>query len=223
MSDARKAILFDMDGVIVLTENVKAEAHVKTIERMGGNAQASLYITVLGHSHEEVRSAFLEAAQINADPDEYTKIFRKIYHDLLDEKLEVRPGAVKLIRELQKLGFVLAVVSSSSMSSVMKILRTIGLDDAFEIFVSSDDVKEKKPNPEPYLLALQRLDVSPQNAVIFEDTPPGVEAAIRANVRAIAVRHAYNADQKFEGAYAIVEDFLNTTRILAIVQSILVS
>lgn len=223
MSDVRKAILFDMDGVIVLTENVKAEAHVKTIEQLGGNASANTYIKVLGQSHEEVRSAFLEVAKIKADPGEYTKIFRKIYHELLDEKLEVRPGAVKLIKELQKLGFVLAVVSSSSMSSVMKILKAIGSETAFEVFITSDDVKEKKPNPEPYLLALKRLDISPQNAVIFEDTLPGVEAAIRAKVRVIAVRHAYNADQKFEGAYAIVEDFLNTTRILMIVQSILVS
>ena len=221
MLDARKAILFDLDGVIVLTENVKAEAHVKTIEQLGGQASASLYIKVLGQSHEEVRSAFLEAAQVHADLNEYTKIFRKIYHELLDKKLEVRPGAVALIRELQKLGFLLAVVSSSSMSSVMKIMKSIGLDDAFRAFVTSDDVKEKKPNPEPYLLTLKKLNVKPRDAVIFEDSPSGVEAAIRANVRVVAVRHAFNIEQKFEDAYTILDDFLNTAEVTDLVQSIL--
>lgn len=221
MPDAQKAILFDLDGVIVLTENIKADAHVKTIEQLGGQASANLYIKVLGQSHEEVRTAFIEAAQIHADPNEYTRIFRKIYHDLLDEKLEVRPGAVELIRELQKLGLVLAVVSSSSKSSVMKILKDIGLNDAFEVFVTSDDVKEKKPNPEPYLSALDRLHTNPEYALIFEDSPSGVEAGIRANVRVIAVRHAYNAEQKFEGAYTILDDFLNTSEVINLVQSIL--
>ena len=219
MTDAKKVVLFDLDGVIVLSESVKAEAHVKTVERLGGKASTDLYIKVLGQSHEAVRLAFLSAAQIEADPNEYTKMFRKIYHDLLDEKLEIRPGAVELIKELKTLGYSLAVVSSSSKSSVMKILKSIGLENTFEVFVTSDDVKEKKPNPEPYLLALKKLNAQPENAIIFEDFPSGVEAAIRANVRVIAVRHAFNGEQSFEGTYTIVESFLNVNQIIALIKS----
>ena len=152
----------------------------------------------------------------------FYKIFRNIYHALLDKKLEVRPGAVELVKELNRQGFAQAVVSSSSMSSIMKILKSIGLDDAFEVIISSDDVKEKKPDPEPYVLALKRLNIPPENAVIFEDTPSGVEAAIRANVRVIAVRHAFNSELKFEGTYAVLETFVNTDNTITLVQSILV-
>jgi len=220
MIDQRYAILFDMDGVIVLTETLKAEAHVAAVEHVGGHGNRDLYIQMLGQSHESIRSAYLRAAGIQADPERYTQYYRKMYHNLLDTKLVIRPGVKELVKELHKLGFLLAVVSSSSAASITKILESIQLIDVFDVRVTSDDTKERKPDPAPYLLALKKLGISAEQALIFEDSPSGVEAAIRAGVRVVAVRHDFNQDQEFAGTIAILASFQEPDKIISLIQSV---
>jgi HAD superfamily hydrolase (TIGR01509 family) len=217
----KKAILFDMDGVLVLTEVVKAEAHVATIEKLGGSANIDLYIEMLGQSHESIRSAYLKAAEIQTDPKLYTKYYRDIYHELLENKLIVRPGARELVNELFGQGFFLAVVSSSSATSMKKIMKSIGLDGRFEVQVTSDDTKERKPDPAPYLLALKKLGVLPHDAIVFEDSYSGVQAALGAGIRTIAVRHDFNRNEIFKGTFAILESFQETDKIVSLLRSFL--
>ncbi len=218
-TDQNKAILFDMDGVIVLTESIKAEAHAATISELGGSVSVNLYRKMLGESHESIRTAFLEAAGVQVDPLVYTKIYRKIYHSLLDQKLKIRPGAKELVEELKQQRFLLAIVSSSSLSSVSKILAAVGLEKVFDVQITSDDVKKSKPDPEPYLVALQKLAVQPKNAIVFEDSPSGIEAAIHANIRVIGVRHDFNVDHDFEGVTSVVNSFLNTKQVIYLIRA----
>jgi HAD superfamily hydrolase (TIGR01509 family) len=219
MTDSPKAILFDMDGVLVLTEIIKAEAHVATIEKLGSHASTNLYIEMLGQSHENIRAAYLQAAGIQATRETYTKYYREIYHGLLEKKLVIRPGAKELVNALHDQGFLLAVVSSSSTESMTKIMKSTGLESVFEVQVTSDDLKERKPDPAPYLLALKKLGVSPPDAIVFEDSPSGVEAAIRAGIRVIAVRHDFNKDKTFEGAIAVLESFQKIDKIILLLRS----
>jgi HAD superfamily hydrolase (TIGR01509 family) len=178
---------------------------------------------MLGQSHKSIRTAYLRAAGIQVDPDLYSKNYRKIYHDLLDKKLVVRPGAIELVNKLRSHGFLLAVVSSSSSASVLKILKSIHLENAFDVQITSDDVKEPKPDPTPYLLALKKLGVSALNAIAFEDSPSGVEAAIHARVRVIAVRHAFNMEQSFDGTIAILDSFSDVEIIFNLIQEVFAS
>lgn len=220
MTNSQKAVLFDMDGVLVLTEMLKAKAHVAAVEALGGNAGYDLYIQMLGQSHESIRAAYMQAARIQADPDDYTKIYRQTHHDLLEKELVVRPGAVKLVKTLKALDYLLAVVSSSSTSSVQKVLRLMQLEDIFDAQVSSEDVRDQKPDPASYLLALKKLDISTNDAVIFEDSPSGVTAALRAGIPVIAVRHDFNLDKAFDGAIAVLESFQETDKVIALIQSV---
>ncbi len=223
MSGLRKAVLFDMDGVLVLTESIKAEAHVATVEKLGGKASLELYTTMLGQSHENIRSAYLRAAGLRTDPQEYTRAYRAIYHALLDKKLAARPGAKELVEGLRRQGFRLAVVSSSAASSVRKILEAIGLQDAFDVRVTSDDTRQRKPDPAPYILALSRLGLPASAAVILEDSATGIIAAVRAQIPVIAVRHAFNQGEAFDDARAILDSFEDTGAAIALVRSILTS
>lgn len=217
MESARSAVLFDMDGVLVFTETLKANAHVATIEQLGGAASINLYIQMLGQSHEIIRTAYMEAAGLSADPILYTKQYRKIYHDLLERKLVIRPGAQELVRELHHHNFLRAVVSSSSSASVAKILEKMGLQDGFDVQVTSDEVVGRKPDPAPYRLALEKLGVQASNAVVLEDSPSGIESAVRAGTHVIAVRHDYNRDLNFEAAESIIESFSDVRSVVEIV------
>ena len=117
-----RVVLFDLDGVLVLTEPLKGQAHAATIRTFGGNARASLYAEVMGQSHEAVRSAFLAAGRVDAEPEKYTETFRRIYRDLLRTNLETRRGAADLVRELAGKGYRLGPGACPSIQLAQKNL-----------------------------------------------------------------------------------------------------
>ena len=98
------------------------------------------------------------------------------------------PGAVELVERLRELGTVrVALASNSSREIVDTALRAADLSDAFEAIVTSDDVEHPKPAPDIYLLACERLEVAPSDAMALEDTAPGIAAAKAAGLYTVAV------------------------------------
>ncbi len=208
--EKEKAILFDLDGVLVLTESLKALAHTATVKRFGGDIPISFYRDLMGQSHEAVRGAFIKASSINIDPVTYTQTFRETYQELLRNDLKTTPGAEELVRQLAEAGYLMAVVSSTRKKTMEGILSSTGLARFFSAFVGSDDVDKKKPAPDAYLLALRMLDVLPDSAVVIEDSESGVNAAHNAGLRVLALRHQFNASHDFTHASVIVDSLLDT-------------
>jgi len=215
-----QAILFDLDGVIIPTENIKGQVHAQTVASFGGSVSPSLYVDYIGRSHEEVRRAFITAAGIQIDPDAYTKTFRQIYHALLESELVFAPGAGELLDTLARRGYRLALVSSSSASSITLILAKLGIVGIFDAVITADDVSRKKPAPDAYLAALEQLSISPAQAIVFEDSQVGVAAAIAAGVTVIAVRHSSNHRQDFSPARTILDSLADTPSILTLIEGI---
>jgi len=198
-------VLFDLDGVLVLTEPLKAAAHVATIKELGGDAPLSLYSELMGKSHDTVRRAFLTAAGLDVEPVTYTQTFGRIYRHLLQTQLELAPGALELLTQLAGIGYKLAVVTSSSSQTLANILRQANLAAFFDAQVSADEVAQKKPAPDAYILALRLLNIPPTCAVVIEDSDTGIQAASAAGLHALAIRHSLNAHHDLTQAYAIFD------------------
>jgi len=205
----REAVLFDLDGVLAPTERIKADAHIQTVKVLGGTVSEGLtrlYEKVIGVSHEATREAFLKSAGIVATPAmerDYTAIYRRIYAGLLNELKETTPGATALLQQLAIRGYRMGVVSSAHSKEVERILHQTNIHNYFDAIVSGNDVKEKKPAPDPYLQALGLLAITADLAVAFEDTQTGVTAATRANLRVLAVRHSLNVLQDLGSAHQV--------------------
>ena len=88
-----------MDGVLVLTDQLKAEAHAATVSQLGGRVPSSFYRLHMGKSHAAVREAFLREAAVQANLEEYTQIYHAKYRELLQTSLQVAPGAVALLEK----------------------------------------------------------------------------------------------------------------------------
>ncbi len=217
----RLGVLFDLDGVLVLTEPLKAEAHAAAVNRFGGYVSPSFYKNLMGQHHEAVRSAFLAFAGVSIDPERYSEVFREVYQELLESKLETTPGALELVRELADEGYLLAVVSSSREKTVKYILERTGLAEYFKACVSADDVAEKKPAPDAYLMALDRLDISSASAIAIEDSEAGVKAAVNARLPVLALRHSFNLSHDFTPAYAVLDSLLDCRAIIRMIDSLL--
>ncbi len=215
-----QAVLFDLDGVIIPTENIKGQVHAQTVASFGGSVSPSLYVDYIGRSHEEVRRAFITAAGVQIDPDAYTRTFRQIYHALLEADLGFSPGAGELLDTLARRGYRLALVSSSSVSSITLILAKLGIVGIFDAVITADDVFRKKPAPDAYLAALKQLSISPAQAIVFENSQVGAQAAVAAGVIVIAVRHSFNHKQDFSLAYTILDSLTDTPSILKLIETI---
>ena len=199
------AVLFDLDGVLVQTEPLKAQAHLAALRHFGGQASLETYSSLMGRSHAAVRDGLAEAAAVVVDPDIYTQIYRATLAGLMETRLKLTPGAQALVRSLVAKGLRLALVSSSSAAVIEQVLERTGLAPYFAVRVSADDVAHKKPAPEPYLAALRRLGLPPERALAVEDSPAGVRSARLAGLRVIALQHALNRRQDFTEAWAVVE------------------
>ena len=216
---ATRGVLFDMDGVLVATEELKARAHFETVRRHGGDLAPEYYGEVMGQSHEAAAIAFINASGADLDPAAYAEVFRSVYGDLLRGGVDVLPGALSLVSALRDRGYRLAVVSSSLQWMMDEVLSQTGLGALFDASVSADDVSEEKPSPEPYLKALSELGLERSRAVVVEDSETGVASAIAAGVPVIAVRHRYNGRHDMLGAIAELDGLSDTARVAALIDS----
>ncbi len=220
-----KGVLFDLDGVLVLTEPLKAEAHGETVRRLGGSlslfSSQLLYQEVMGQAHEVVMSAFLSAGGLRVDPEMYTRLYLEVYREALRTQLETTPGIEALLGELVSRGYRLAVASSTHVAVMKQILHQVDLAQFFSVSISADDVANRKPAPDAYLLALDRLGVSATSAVIIEDSETGVQAAVSAGMPVLAVRHSFNHRHNFSRAHAVLDSLLDARAIIQTIEALL--
>lgn len=212
------AVLFDMDGVLVETEALKAEAHASTIREIGGRYHPEFYLTVMGRPQGDVVRAFIRDAGLNVDEDQYQERFRRTYVDLIRTRVRVVPGAVALLERLRGDGHRLALVSSSLRWMVDEVLARTGLRGRFDAVVTADDVCHEKPAPDPYLRALAELQLQPNRAVVLEDTDTGVESGRRAGLPVIGLRHEYNVHHELSGAVAVLASLRDAGQVVVAIE-----
>ena len=184
-----RAVVFDMDGLLLETEELWDRAEGELFRRHGGAWTFEDKLAVMGTSFEH--SARHYATRLGLPVERGPELVAEMYELMkaeLERQVDARPGAVELVDRLRELGSVrVALASNSSRDMVDTALRSAGLTDAFEAIVTADDVEHAKPAPDIYLLACERLGVAPSEALALEDTAPGIAAAKAAGLYTIAV------------------------------------
>lgn len=209
--------MFDMDGVLLDTEPLKARAHRAAIRARGGDLTLETYRREMGNPHGEVIRAFLSACGLEARGDRveaYEAAFREAYRRLLDEELELVEGAQELLAACRGQGRPLALVTSSDRWMVERVLPRLGGAEGFGAVVTAADVAREKPAPDPYRQALSGLGGEGGRAVAVEDTAAGVASAAAAGLPVIALRHRFNGGHDFARAAAVVETLAPADRFL---------
>ena len=189
-----RAVVFDMDGLLLDTEILWHRAEVALFRRHGGEFSWNDKMAVIGTSFAFTARYFAERlGRPLGEGDALVREMIEIMHGELQRDVEGRPGAVELVARLRgrtRLG----LASNSPRLLVDTALATAGLVGAFEAIVTSDDVEHAKPAPDLYLLACQRLGVAPADALALEDSPSGVAAAKAAGHTCFAVPQFAEAD-----------------------------
>lgn len=218
-------IVFDLDGVLVDTEPLKARAHRAAVEERGGELGLDLYRSRMGGPHQEVVRAFLAASDLDTSGEAvaaYEETFRAAYRELLGTDLSPAEGAEALLAACREQERRTALVTSSDRWMVEIVLPKLRGSEVFGAVVTADDVERKKPAPDPYVRAAAALGGAP-GPVAVEDTGSGVASARAAGLPVIAVRHRFNGRHDFGGAREVVDSLAPTDAFLGRVDRVAAS
>ncbi|MGO4222352.1 HAD family hydrolase [Lysobacter sp. TAF61] len=180
------AVLFDMDGLMIESERALLQCWRETADELGLAFEDSLWLSFVGLSdracHELLRQ-YVDEAQLQA----LLQGCKARYDAHVEAGLPLKPGLIELLQLLAQRGVPRAVVTSTRRERAMQKLELCGLLPHFVTVVTGSDVVHSKPAPDIYLLAAQRLGVTPEHCVVLEDSVPGVRAALAAGMTPIQV------------------------------------
>lgn len=185
--DRFRAVIFDMDGLLLDTELLWHRAETELFARHGAEFTWDDKMEVIGTSFDHTARFFARRLGVPmAEGPALVDEMVALMHGFLREQVAGRPGAVELVERLRGRAR-LGLASNSPRHLVDTALSTAAIADAFDAIVTSDDVEHPKPAPDLYLLACERLGVAPGDALALEDSASGVAAAKAAGLVCIAV------------------------------------
>lgn len=185
-----EAVVFDLDGVVVDSEQVWDDVREQLAKERGGRWHAGAQAAMMGMSSPEWSAYMHEVIGLEESPEEINaEVVRRMLQRYRAE-LPLIPGATDAVRRLAG-EFRLAVASSSNRPLIEAVLETAGIAERFEVTVSSEEVARGKPAPDVYLEAARRLGVEPARAAAIEDSANGIRAAHAAGMRVIAIPNAH--------------------------------
>ncbi len=184
------AVIFDLDGVIVSTDDCHYRAWQQLADEEGIYFDAEINQRLRGVSRMDSLEIILERADRNYTNEEKKVLAdrKNAYYRELIQALtpdNILPGVGPILAGLKEHGIKIAVGSSSKNTPL--ILDRIGLKDYFDAVADGNDLSKSKPDPEVFLLAAERLGVPPEHCVVVEDADAGVEAALAAGMRVLGV------------------------------------
>lgn len=192
-----KGVIFDLDGVIVSTDEYHYLAWKKLAEKEGIVFNKEINNRLRGVSRMESLEIILEKANkiySEQEKQEMAEIKNNIYLDFLDElnPKSILSNAVEIIDYLKDEGIKVAIGSSSR--NTKKILKQLGITDLFDAVADGNDITRSKPNPEVFFVASDRLGLLPDECAVIEDAISGIEAAKAAGMTAIAINDAVKSE-----------------------------
>ncbi|MBD2003641.1 MULTISPECIES: HAD family hydrolase [Cyanophyceae] len=192
-----KAVLFDFNGVIIkdeaihrglideilISENLRSKPGEYRQFCLGRSDRFCLK-QILTNRGREVRDGYLTQL-VNRKTQAYQQALDKL------EELPIYPGLEDFIQKLRLHEVKLAIVSDALRAEVELVLNRTGLLEHFSVIIAADDTTTSKPEPDGYLLAIERLNLKASNCLAIEDTPTGIQAARSAGVQVVGVAHTY--------------------------------
>ncbi len=208
LRQSKKTILWDMDGVISDSYSFHFAAWQEVFTKRGIKFTKEDFTKLFG-----TRNDFIIGTIMGREfPERDVKIMVQEKEENFRRKaigsIKPFPGAVKLLNILKKGNFKLGLVSSAPKENIDLVLNELNLAGIFNCIVFGQEVSESKPSPQIYLLAARKLEVTPNDCVVIEDSPLGVKAAKTAGMKCLAITNTHPR-QKLEDADRVVDSLEN--------------
>lgn len=203
-----KAVIFDMDGVIIDSEPIHNRSTLLTLQDFGVTLTMAYLNQFVGSTAQHMFQTIIEDYHVPATVEELMALDHKNLKMLYEkEGMTPLPGVIDLIKELSRHGVKLAVASSSSLKRIEEVLKTFGIQKYFDKLVSGQNLEHPKPAPDIFLKALSLLGVNKNETLIIEDSTLGTQAAKAAQIPCIGYENPNSGKQDLFAAYLVTDDF----------------
>lgn len=195
-----KAVLFDMDGLMVDTESLSTEAFINSAKAQGYNMTKEETLKVLGFTKANIYQFWIDYFQgTNVDGkklvDDHYEYIENVLYTVGPEKM---PYVEELLKYLRENNYKIAVASSSDTADIKNNLEKTKLEKYIDEIASGAEVENGKPAPDVFLLAAERLDVDPKDCLILEDSKAGVKAGKASGAMVFMVPDMFTVDKECE-------------------------
>lgn len=204
-----KAVLFDMDGVIVDTEPLHRKAYFRMFAELGIEVDEAFYSTFTGRSTQSVCGSIIERYGLSLSWQEVASIKRTYFKNYFDTDpdFDLLPGVLALIKHYFENGIKLVLASSAHINTINWVFEKFDLEKYFVAKISGADLKESKPNPEIFIKAAELADTQREHCMVIEDSTNGILAAHRAEIFCAGYRSEHSTGQDYSKANIVVDVF----------------
>lgn len=192
----KRAVIFDMDGVLTDSEPLICAAAIQMFREMGVTVFPDDFHPFVGTGENRYLGGVAEKYGVHLDVLKAKARTYEIYLEMVPERLNAFPGAVDLVKACRAHGLACAVASSADLVKVAANLIKIGLPpETWQAVITAENVERRKPHPDLFLMAARKIGVDPSSCTVVEDAVNGIEAAKAAGMRCVAVATTFPAGQ----------------------------
>lgn len=200
--EGKKAVIFDLDGTIILSDDLWKRAYQNVLKVLGfTDVEIEAMPFVAGVRLEDIWYMVIDGYEIpNANAKELTKHTENEFLKIIQsEEIPITPGFWSIGVDFKERGYKTALVTNTGKVATDAIMKKLHIENSFDLVLTGDDVSKPKPNPEIYNLAIKKLGLKKDQIIVFEDSVTGSNASISAGLDTIVIMSDYNIT---ENAYS---------------------
>ncbi|MBD0831700.1 HAD family hydrolase [Aestuariibaculum sediminum] len=204
-----KAVIFDMDGVIIDSEPLHYKAYHNMFKDVNVKVSPELYESFTGQSTLNVCKRVCDTFKLNETPETLVAIKRKHYEYIFDndKEFDLIEGVLNLIKDYHANGLTLVLGSSASMPNIERIFKRFNLNPYFKAKLSGADLKASKPHPEIFIKAAEATGFLRHECMVIEDSTNGIEAAKSAGIFCTGYDSKHSKNQDYTKANLVIKSF----------------
>ncbi|TBN06756.1 HAD family hydrolase [Hyunsoonleella flava] len=204
-----KAVIFDMDGVIIDSEPMHHKAYHDMFDEVGIDVSTDLYESFTGQSTLNICRRLCDQFHLDETPEALVSLKRKHYKQFFDtdSNLGLIDGVLDLIKNYYDNGLTLVLGSSASMSGINMIFEQFDLNKYFKAKLSGADLKQSKPHPEIFEKAADATGCLREECIVIEDSTNGIKAAKSAGIYCVGYDSFHSKNQDYSNADKVISNF----------------
>lgn len=204
-----KAVIFDMDGVIVDSEPIHHKAYENMFKDVGIKVSDALYESYTGQATLPICQHLCKTFDLKESPETLMALKRKHFKYLFDndDSFQLIDGVLELIQDYHNNGLKLVLASSASMPNINRIFERFNLNQYFVAKLSGADLKASKPHPEIFINAAKASGFKREECIVIEDSTNGIKAANAAGIFCVAFDSKHSKNQDYATANKVVTNF----------------
>ncbi|MFY0714027.1 HAD family phosphatase [Seonamhaeicola sp. NFXS20] len=208
-----KAVIFDMDGVIIDSEPLHNKAYNDMFNHVGIEVSTELYESFTGQSTINICKRLCSHFNLKQSPETLVALKRKYYKHFFEtnSNLTLIDGVLDLIKDYHSNGLTLVLGSSAAMTSINQIFERFDLDKYFKAKLSGADLKQSKPHPEIFIKAAEASGFKREECMVIEDSTNGILAAHSAGIYCVGYDSFHSKNQDYSKANMVIKDFKEIT------------